>query len=339
MRLPTERFDALARRVQGRAFCVTGGAGFIGNHIVDTLVAAGATVSVLDDLSNASLDHLSDHIELEPERFRFVYGSILDDKALDDAFAGCDAVIHLAAMGSVPRSIKEPGRTFAVNATGTLRVLEASRRASVGRVVLAASSSAYGNPASLPCKETMPTSPQSPYAASKLAAEELCRAWSASYGLSTVCLRYFNIFGPRQAADSAYAAVVAAFATRLLRGEAPIIYGDGTQTRDFTFVANAVDATLLAATSDAALTGQAINIGAGEGCTVGELAKRMSDRLAPDAPAPVYEPARAGDVRDSRAAIDRAWELLGYRPVSDLDEGLDQTCAWYQRAVGEGSRL
>lgn len=337
MRLPEHRFQELARRVEGRSFCVTGGAGFIGGHLVDTLLAAGARVSVIDDLSNATLDHLSDHIELEPRRLRFVYGSILDDRALADAMEGAELVLHMAAMGSVPRSLEEPGRTLAVNTTGTLRVLEAARRAGASRVVLAASSSAYGRLAQMPCRENATPDPLSPYAASKLAAEHLCRAWSESFGLSTACLRYFNIFGPRQRADSAYAAVVAAFARRLLRGEPPIIYGDGSQTRDFTFVANAVDATLLAATAEHPLAGEAINIGAGEGCSVAELARRMAQRLAPDAPAPVFRPARTGDIPHSRAAIDRAGELLGYRPVAGLDDGLEQTCAWFQRAINEGS--
>lgn len=337
--MPENRFREIADRVAGRSFCITGGAGFIGGHVADTLIAAGADVSVLDDLSNSTLDHLSDHIELEPKRVRFVYGSVLDDAAVADAIEGCEFVLHLAAMGSVPRSMEDPGRAFAVNATGTLRVLEAARRVGARRVVLAASSSAYGNPEEMPCRETMPTAPQSPYAASKLAAEDLCRAWSAGYGLSTACLRYFNIFGPRQRSDSAYAAVVAAFARHLLRGEAPVIYGDGTQSRDFTFVANAVDATILAATADRHLAGEAINIGAGAGCSVAELAKKLSDRLSPEAPAPVFRPARAGDVLHSRASIERAADLLGYRPLADLDEGLDQTCAWFRRTVGEGSPL
>ena len=318
--------------------CVTGGAGFIGGHLVNTLVAAGAAVRVIDDLSNSPLDAIADDIELHADRVRFVYGSILDERAIDEATDGVEVIIHLAAMGSVPRSLEEPERAVAVNTTGTLRVLEAARRHGARRVVLAGSSSAYGNPDRLPCEETFPTMPLSPYAASKLAAEELCRAWSASYGLSTVCLRYFNVFGPRQRADSAYAAVVAAFAARLLAGRAPMIFGNGAQSRDFTYVANAVHATCLAAFIDAPLRGQPINIGTGRSCSVNELAERMAARLAPGAAPAEHRDARTGDVRDSLASIDRARDLLGYEPIVSLDEGLDQTCAWFEHhhaAAGE----
>ncbi|MEM8756574.1 MAG: SDR family NAD(P)-dependent oxidoreductase [Planctomycetota bacterium] len=337
MKLPADRLDQIRALVGGRSFCVTGGAGFIGAHIVDTLIAAGAAVTVIDDLSNATLDTLTDHIELDGGRCRFVYGSILDDRALDDAIQGADAVLHLAAMGSVPRSFDEPARAFAVNATGTLRVLETARHHGCRRVVLAASSSAYGNPAEMPCVETMPTDPLSPYAASKLAAESLCRAWSAGFGLSTACLRYFNVFGPRQRHDSAYAAAVAAFAGRLTTGRPPVIFGDGQQVRDFTYVANAVVATILAATADAPLAGEPINIGSGGSVSVAELARMMSDRLAPNAPAPVFEPARPGDVKESRASSERARELIGYEPVMAFQDGLDQTCDWYRLSVAEGS--
>ncbi|MEM9166837.1 MAG: SDR family NAD(P)-dependent oxidoreductase [Planctomycetota bacterium] len=339
MRFPSQRLEALRAAFEGRRICVTGGAGFIGAHTVDVLLACGATVSVIDDLSNSMLATLSDHLEMTPERLRFVYGSILDDRALSEAIEGCDRVIHLAAMGSVPRSFEQPTRAFEVNATGTLRVLEAARRAGADRVVLAASSSAYGDPSELPCLETMPNSPMSPYAASKLAAEALCQAWPDGYGLDTVCLRYFNVFGPRQRSDSDYAAVVAAFAKRLLAGEAPVIYGDGQQARDFTYVANAVDATLRAASLGTALGGRIMNIGAGAGgCTIADLARMMGEHLAPDAPAPVFEPARPGDVRDSAADITRARDLLGYEPLVDLQAGLEETCAWFRTAEPEESR-
>lgn len=320
--------------------CVTGGAGFIGGHAVNTLVAAGASVRVIDDLSNSSMDAIADDIELHADRVRFVYGSILDERAIDEATEGVDVIIHLAAMGSVPRSLEEPERAVAVNTTGTMRVLEAARRHGARRVVLAGSSSAYGNPDRLPCEETFPTSPLSPYGASKLAAEELCRAWSASYGLSTVCLRYFNVFGPRQRADSAYAAVVAAFAARLLNGKPVMIFGDGAQSRDFTFVANAVYATCLAAFTDATLNGQPVNIGTGSACTVNDLAAQMAARLAPDAPPTEHRDPRVGDVRDSLASIERARTLLGYEPIVSLDDGLAQTCDWFQHqhAASGGSQ-
>ncbi len=314
--------------------CVTGGAGFIGGHLVNTLVAAGASVRAIDDLSNATLDPIADDIELHADRLRFVYGSILDERAIDEAVDGAETVVHLAAMGSVPRSLDEPERAVAVNTTGTMRVLEAARRHGARRVVLAASSSAYGNPDRPPCEESFPTNPLSPYAASKLAAEELCRAWSASYGLSTVCLRYFNVFGPRQRADSAYAAVVAAFAARLLAAKPPMIFGDGAQSRDFTFVANAVLATCLAAFTETELRGEPVNIGTGSSCTVNDLAARMASRLAPGAPPAEHRDPRTGDVRDSLASIDLARDLLGYQPIVTLDEGLDQTCAWFRQTTG-----
>lgn len=334
MEMPVEVFRRIEGAYAGRSVCVTGGAGFIGGHVVDTLLAAGARISVIDDLSNSTLDHVAEHVELQPDSVRFVYGSILDDRALHDAIEGADIVIHLAAIGSVPRSMKEPARTFEVNASGTLRVLESTRRHGVGRVVIAASSSAYGDPPSLPCVETMPTAPASPYAASKIACEQLASAWSRAYGLSTACLRYFNIFGPRQRADSAYAAVVAAFASRLLAGERPVIFGDGLQSRDFTFVSNAVYATLLAGAAEQPLAGEVMNIGTGRSVSLIELAAQMSEILTGGGVEPVFEPPREGDVRDSRADIARAGELIGYQPIASLREGLVQTCQWYRSVVG-----
>lgn len=334
MELPAEIFRKIQTAYAGRSVCVTGGTGFIGGHIVDTLVAAGARVSVIDDLSNSTLDRISDHIELQPDSVRFIYGSILDDRALHDAIDGSQVVIHLAAMGSVPRSMKEPARTFEVNAAGTLRVLESARRHHVRRVVIAASSSAYGNPETLPCVETMPTSPASPYAASKIACEQLAIAWSQAYGLETACLRYFNIFGPRQRADSAYAAVVAAFATKLLSGERPVIFGDGLQSRDFTFISNAVYATLLAGSCERSLKGDVMNIGTGGSVSLIELAALMSEILTGDPVDPEFAEPREGDVRDSKADITLARERIGYEPIASLREGLVQTCAWYRTVVG-----
>lgn len=330
MDMPKEQFERIQELYAGRAVGVTGGAGFIGGHIVDTLVAAGASVNVIDDLSNSTLDHLSDHVELQPDSVRFIYGSILDDRAVKDTLTDCDTVLHLAALGSVPASMKSPARTFEVNAAGTLRVLKIAQDAGVRRVVIAASSSAYGDPETLPCVESMPTNPMSPYAASKTACEELARAWSNAYGLSTVCLRYFNIFGPRQRADSAYAAVVAAFADKLLRGERPVIFGDGLQSRDFTFVSNAVYATLLAGAAEEELRGDVFNIGTGHAVTLLELAEAMAEILT-DAPAtPIHEEARAGDVRHSLADISKARAVLGYTPIAGLRDGLEQTCRWYR---------
>jgi nucleoside-diphosphate-sugar epimerase len=278
MKLPADKVSRLRSAYAGKGVCVTGGTGFIGGHLVDALVSLGASVRVIDDLSNSTLEHLAGLIELEPERVRFVHGSVLDDEAVKEAVDGCQCVFHLAAVGSVPKSIEEPQRTWSVNATGTLRVLQAARRAGVQRLVFAASSSAYGDQPTLPKVETMTPQPLSPYAASKLAGESLLSVWAHCYNLSTVSVRYFNVFGPRQSADSAYAAVVAAFAKALLAGEAPTIYGDGTQTRDLTYVSNAVLATLLAGASPARLAGQVVNVGTGRRVSILELATMMAQQ-------------------------------------------------------------
>jgi nucleoside-diphosphate-sugar epimerase len=220
-RLPTDLVARLRPSLEGRSCCVTGGCGFIGGHLVDALVSLGARVTVIDDLSNSAAAHIASLMDLDPARVRFVHASILERAALDEAMHGSDLTFHLAALGSVPRSVEDPGRTWLVNATGTMRVLESAARAGVERLVYSASSSAYGDNPTLPKHESQATEPMSPYAAAKLAGESLCRSWSACYGLQTCCLRYFNIFGPRQAADSAYAAVVPAFAKALLSGRAP----------------------------------------------------------------------------------------------------------------------
>lgn len=333
MKLPADRVHQLRKHYDGKPVCVTGGAGFIGGHLVDVLLSIGAKVTVIDDLCNSTLENLAPLIELEPERVRFVHGSILDDEALQDACQDARVVFHLAALGSVPRSVEEPQRTWSVNATGTLRVLEAARKSKSDRVVFAASSSAYGDQPNLPKVETQPSQPLSPYATSKLAGEELCYTWSQCYGLSTACLRYFNIFGPRQSADSAYAAVIAAFAKRLLSGEAPTIFGDGEQTRDFTFVANAVLATLLAGSAPKPLRGNVMNIGTARRVSLNELAAVMM-KLTESQPhlTPTHAPVRAGDVRHSLADITVARELIGYEPFATLESGLAETIEWYRRA-------
>jgi len=331
---------------QGVPVCVTGGAGFIGSHLVDALLSLGSVVSVIDDLSNSSTRFLGPHLELEPERLAFVHGSILDDAALAEAVRGARKVFHLAAVGSVPRSIRDPSRTWEVNATGTVRVLEAARAAGVGReggvgVVYSASSSAYGVGGELPRRETMAPAPASPYAASKVAGELAVRAWATSFGLGAVSLRYFNIFGPRQPGDSAYAAVVGAFARRLLQSEPPLIYGDGRQSRDFTHVANAVLANLLAGATARRLGGEVVNIGTGRRLSVLDLAGQMTHALANGQAGmmrPAFAPARAGDVPDSQADISLARELIGYAPVVDFEEGLAETMAWYRQALAGAAR-
>lgn len=335
MKLPADSVAHLRSFYEGRSVLVTGGAGFIGGHLCDALVSLGATLRVIDDLSNSSLEHLAGLIELEPDRIRFVHGSILDDDALAEAAKGCATVFHLAALGSVPRSIEEPQRTWSVNATGTLRVLEAARRVGASRVVFAASSSAYGDQPELPKVETQPPRPMSPYAASKLAGENLLAVWARCYGLSTVSLRYFNVFGPRQAADSAYAAVVAAFAKALLNGTPPVIFGDGSASRDFTFVGNAVLATLLAGAAPASLRGEVVNVGTSSRMTILELAREMARAAGVPQVEPRFQPSRPGDVAHSQADITLARTLLGYVPVTSVSEGLAETIEHYRKALAQ----
>jgi nucleoside-diphosphate-sugar epimerase len=331
MKLPADKVSRLRSAYSGKSVCVTGGTGFIGGHLVDALVSMGANVRVIDDLSNSTLEHLAGLIELEPDRVRFVHGSVLDDEAVAAAVEGCQVIFHLAAVGSVPKSIEEPQRTWSVNATGTLRVLQAARKAGVQRVMLAASSSAYGDQPTLPKVETMTPSPLSPYALSKLSAEYMMSVWAHCYGLSTVALRYFNIFGPRQSADSAYAAVVAAFTKALLAGEPPVIYGDGSQTRDLTYVSNAVLATLLAGASTNKLTGQVMNIGTGRRVSILELATLLAQQCGVPHVQPIFKPERAGDVKHSLADVTLAKQLLGYEPVAMLEDGLGETVEWFKR--------
>jgi nucleoside-diphosphate-sugar epimerase len=312
----------------GQRVLITGGAGFIGSHLAEALSALGARVLVLDDLSGGSEENLRGLANVE-----FLRGSVLDEALLAKAVAGCRFVFHQAALGSVPGSIDRPRDYHAANATGTLNVLEAARAAGVQRVMFAASSSAYGDSEVLPKVESMPVLPKSPYAASKVAGEALLRAYSASYGLDTASLRYFNIFGPRQNANSAYAAVIAAFAKLALAGKPLVIYGDGEQSRDFTFVANAVHANLLAARSATPLHGEVINVACGQRVTVNELAALVLELYQRSDLPVVHEPQRAGDVKHSVADLTRAKALLGYEPVVDFAAGLAPTLAWYQSVL------
>ncbi|MEX0886259.1 MAG: NAD-dependent epimerase/dehydratase family protein [Phycisphaeraceae bacterium] len=309
---------------------VTGGAGFIGSHLVDALIALKAHVTVLDDLSTGDAGNLAEARDHAPDRLRLVEASILDAAALADAARGARYVFHLAALASVPDSIERPAAYHEINATGTLHVLEAARACGVERVIFAASSAAYGNADALPLAESIPPQPLSPYAASKLAGEALLAAYAHSYeALDTVSLRYFNIFGPRQNANSAYAAVIAAFAQALTSGQAPTIFGDGSQSRDFTYVANAVHANLLAARAPAPLAGQVVNVATGVRTTVNALAEQMSPLMGRGGVAPRYAPARTGDALHSVADLARARALLGYEPVVDFPAGLKATAEWY----------
>ena len=317
----------------GQRALVTGGAGFIGSHIVEALVQLGAEVVVLDDLSAGRRDNFA------PFKLKeFIGASILDREAVALAMRGVNIVFHQAAMASVPLSIEKPREFYEVNVIGTLNVLQAAAEAKVKRVTFAASSSAYGETEILPKVEAFPPEPLSPYAASKVAGEGLMRAWSNCYGIDTISLRYFNIFGPRQSADSAYAAVIAAFAKSMLAGKRPQIFGDGEQSRDFTYVDNAVHANLLAARSAKSLRGDILNIACGKRITLNQLAKTMSDALDRSDLMPTHQPSRKGDVKHSLADLTHAKNVIGYEPIVDFPTGLRATLEWYRDGGGEPAR-
>lgn len=307
-------------------YLVTGGAGFIGSHLVERLVATGQDVVILDDLSSGRRDNFA----AVRRRVSFIRGSVTDLSTCRRAVDGVDYVLHQAAVTSVQRSVDEPLAAHEVNATGTLNILQAARDAHVRRVVYAGSTSAYGNPATLPNREDQVTRPLGPYAASKLAGEQYCVAFHATYGLETVVLRYFNIFGPRQDPNSQYSAVVPRFIAAALQGEPPTIYGDGGQTRDFLHVANVVHANLLAARAPAErVAGQVINVGCGQSVSVNDLWEQIRE-LSGVPVLPRYAEGRPGEVRDSLASIDKARALVEYQPVVDFREGLRQTVAYYR---------
>lgn len=307
---------------------VTGGAGFIGSNLALALVQAGANVRVLDDLSTGSLDNLADHVD----ELEFMEGDIRDIDVLRSALEGQEIVFHLAALPSVPRSIEDPFTSSEVNAQGTLKVLLASRDAGIGRLVYASSSSIYGDSPALPKTEELPVDPKSPYALSKYCGERYCQLFHRLYGLETVCLRYFNVFGPRQDPASQYAAVIPRFITRALSGAPITIHGDGEQTRDFSYVENVVEANLLAAGApDAA--GEVLNIACGQSTTVKQLAAFVSEKTGREVEIE-WAPTRQGDVRDSLACIEKAHSVLGYRPGVDVYEGLARTIHWF-RDVGD----
>lgn len=298
---------------------VTGGAGFIGSHLVAALVAQGHEVRILDDLSSGRRDNLAAIRASVP----LIQGSIVDPAAVQAAVAGAEWVFHLAAVPSVQRSIEDPLGSHAACATGTLQVLNAARQADVRRVIYAASSSAYGGLEEGARTEDDPVTPLSPYAAAKLAGEHYCRCFTASYGLETVRLRFFNIFGPRQDPSSPYSGVIALFIAALAAGRPPTIHGDGRQTRDFTYVENAVQALVKAAEAPAAV-GQVYNIGTGERVSLLDLVEQLQ-RLLKSSVAPQFGPARVGDVRHSLADITRARRDLDYEPRIDFAEGLRRT--------------
>lgn len=319
---------------RGAQTLITGGAGFIGSHLAEALCDLGASVVVIDDLTGGDAGNFDAFAAKAGNRLRFVEGSILDRDVLDREMKGCRFVFHQAAWGSVPRSVEMPFRYHEINTTGTANVLEAARQAGVKRVMFAASSSAYGDSETLPKVETMPVRPKSPYAATKVAGEAMMRAYAACYELDTAALRYFNIFGPRQNANSAYAAVIAAFAKAIHAGKPPVIHGDGEQSRDFTFVDNAVHANLLAARSKERICGEVLNVACGERVTVNQLAQKMSAIWGrPDLKATHIE-TRAGDVKHSLADLSKTRAAIGYEPIVHFDGGLAETCEWYRSTIG-----
>ncbi|MDB5340222.1 MAG: UDP-glucose 4-epimerase [Planctomycetaceae bacterium] len=304
-------------------YLVTGGAGFIGSHIAERLVSQGETVRVLDNLSTGSLDnlvHLGDRVE-------FVQGDLQDPERVARAVDGVEVVFHQGALASVPRSIAHPLDTHHACVTGTVTLLDACRQAGVRRVVYAASSSAYGNSPIMPKTETQLPAPLSPYAAAKLAGELYLEAFAACYSLETVRIRYFNVFGPRQDPNSPYSAVIPLFISALLSDRQPTIYGDGEQSRDFTYVANVVSANLLAANASG-VSGKVYNVACGGSITLLELLKEICEFLGKPF-APNFGPERVGDVKHSWADIHRAQEDLGYKVEIDLREGLRRTVEYY----------
>lgn len=309
---------------------VTGGAGFIGSNLVRACVEAGDHVRVFDDLSSGREENL-DEVR---ERIEFVQGSVVDFDAVLGAVADREVVYHQAALPSVPRSIEAPLESHGSNATGTLQVLEAAKRSGVRRVVYAASSSVYGDTEVLPKVETMPPQPLSPYALQKYVGEVYCRQYTALFGLETVALRYFNIFGPRQDPASPYAAVIPLFIAAVARGESPHIFGDGLQSRDFTFVGDAVAANRAAASGPPESAGEVFNVACGGRITLLELLDRICKALDHAPIEPHFEPPRAGDVRHSQADIQKAERLLGWRPRSSLDAGLRATAAYVLEQAG-----
>jgi nucleoside-diphosphate-sugar epimerase len=305
-------------------FLVTGGAGFIGSHLTEALVGRGDRVRVVDNLitgKRANLAHVAHAIE-------FVEGDLADLDAARRAVDGCEFVLHQAAIPSVPRSVQDPITSNRANIDATLNVLVAARDAGVRRVVYAGSSSAYGDTPTLPKREDMPTSPLSPYALQKLVGEQYMQLFTRLYGLETVTIRYFNVFGPRQDPSSPYSGVISIFVSALVEGRRPTIYGDSGHTRDFTYVANVVDGVLRACSAPGA-SGEVINVATAGRVSLKQLFDTIRD-LTGAAVDPVYAEPRPGDVRDSQADITKARELLGYAPTVSFEEGLRRTLEWYQ---------
>ncbi len=303
---------------------ITGGAGFIGSNLVKHLVKEKNHVVVIDDLSTGYLKNIQDLVERR--KIDFVKGSITDCNLLQDIFRGSDFVFHQAALASVPRSIKDPVQTNLVNVQGTVNVLVAAKDCSVRKVLYASSSSVYGDTPTLPKTEAMTPNPLSPYAVSKLAGEYYCQVFSRVFNLPVVALRYFNVYGPSQDPSSEYAAVIPRFITSVMKGASPVIYGDGEQTRDFTFIADVIQANIRAAESSA--TG-VFNAAAGGSISINALAQSVMSICKKRVPI-VYETARPGDIKHSFADSSKAKKAFGYEPTYDIQKGLQETIVWYQ---------
>jgi nucleoside-diphosphate-sugar epimerase len=303
------------------SYLVTGGAGFIGSHLAEELLRRAQRVRVVDSLitgKRRNLDHL--------HGVEFIEGDLAEPDVAARAVAGMDYVLHQAAIPSVPRSVKDPVTSNRANVDASLNVLVAARDAGVRRLVYAGSSSAYGDTPTLPKREDMPPNPLSPYALQKLVAEQYCQMFTRLYGFEAVTIRYFNVFGPRQDPGSPYSGVISLFSTALLEGRQPIIYGDGGQTRDFTYIANVVDGVLRACEAPQA-SGEVINVATGGRVSLNELLRTMNRIVGTDIAA-IYKDPREGDVRDSQADIAKARRLLGYAPTVDLEDGLRRTLDW-----------
>jgi nucleoside-diphosphate-sugar epimerase len=307
-------------------YLVTGGAGFIGSNIVDELLRRGQEVTVLDDFSSGKEENLAHAVK----KIRLIRGDICDLEAAREACDGADYVLHLAARTSVPRSVKDPIETNRVNIDGTLNVLVAARDAKVRRVVYAASSAAYGETPTLPKVETMPSEPISPYGVTKLVGEMYAQVFGRAYGLENVSIRYFNVFGPRQDPTSQYSGVLSRFMLAVIEGAAPVVFGDGEQSRDFTYVDNVVDVSLRACEASGA-SGKVFNGGTGMRISLNDVLKLLG-RITGEAIRAKYERPRAGDILHSQADIDLAVQFLGYRPRVDFEEGLRRTWKWYSDA-------
>ena len=313
------------------SYLVTGGAGFIGSHLVTQLIHRGHTVRVVDNLitgKRRNLDHVSG--------VEFVEGDLADIGVATRAVEGMDYVLHQAAIPSVPRSVKDPISSNRANIDASVNVLVAARDAGVKRLVYAGSSAAYGDTPTLPKREDMPTNPLSPYALQKLVSEQYGQLFTQLYGFETVTIRYFNVFGPRQDPGSPYSGVISLFASALLEGRQPVIYGDGEQTRDFTYVANVVDGVLRAVETPKA-SGHVINVATGGRISLNGLLRAMNKIVGTNLQ-PIYQEPRAGDVRDSQADITKAKTLLGYTPLVSLEEGLEKTLEWCRNESTAGSR-